>query len=168
MPKIIENLPERLLLEAQRQVQENGYSAMTIRSVATACHVGVGTVYNYYPSKDALVAAFMLEDWLNCLDSICTSAQTAAHREDVLLAIYNSLTGFTKRHEALFRDAAAAASFGGAHSKYHALLRAQLATPLARFCQDGFTAEFIAESMLTWAVAGKPFDALHSILQHIP
>ena len=63
MPKIIENLPEKLAEEARRQITESGYSAMTIRSVAKACGVGVGTVYNYYPSKDALVAQFMLEDW---------------------------------------------------------------------------------------------------------
>ena len=53
MPKIIENLDQRLKEEARRQIRESGYSAMTIRSVAAACGVGVGTVYNYYPSKEA-------------------------------------------------------------------------------------------------------------------
>ena len=64
MPKIIENIREKLLEEAKRQVSESGYSSMTIRSVATACGVGTGTVYNYFPSKDMLVASFMLEDWM--------------------------------------------------------------------------------------------------------
>ena len=41
MPKIIENLESRLLAEAERQIREDGYSAMTIRSVAKACGVGV-------------------------------------------------------------------------------------------------------------------------------
>ena len=53
MPKIIENLREKLVREAQYQVEERGYSALTIRSVANACGVGVGTVYNYFASKDA-------------------------------------------------------------------------------------------------------------------
>ena len=44
MPKIIENLPERLAEEARRQIEASGFSAMTIRSVAKACGVGVGTV----------------------------------------------------------------------------------------------------------------------------
>ena len=34
MPKIIENLPQRLLEEARRQIETSGFSAMTIRSVA--------------------------------------------------------------------------------------------------------------------------------------
>ena len=53
MPKIIENLESRLIEEAQKQIEEAGYSAVTIRSVAKACGVGVGTVYNYFPSKEA-------------------------------------------------------------------------------------------------------------------
>ena len=56
MPKIIENLEKRLIAEAKRQIAESGYGATTIRSVAKGCNVGVGTVYNYFPSKDALIA----------------------------------------------------------------------------------------------------------------
>jgi len=70
MPKIIENLKERLIDEARRQVEEDGYAAMTIRSVAKGCGVGIGTVYNYFPSKDTLVATFMLEDWQMCIRTI--------------------------------------------------------------------------------------------------
>ena len=33
----------------------------TVRSVAAGCGVAVGTVYNYFSSKDMLIAAFMLE-----------------------------------------------------------------------------------------------------------
>ena len=50
MPKIIENLKARLIAEAKRQIEEAGYGAVTIRSVASSCGVGVGTVYNYFPS----------------------------------------------------------------------------------------------------------------------
>ncbi len=48
MPKIIENLRERLLAEAKRQVMESGYANTTVRSIAKACGVGTGTVYNYF------------------------------------------------------------------------------------------------------------------------
>ena len=70
MPKIIENLRQRLMEEARRQAEELGYSAMTIRSVAKGCDVGVGTVYNYYPSKDALIAAFVQYDWVESMEPL--------------------------------------------------------------------------------------------------
>ena len=74
VPKIIENLREKLLSEARRQVQEFGYGAVTIRSVASACNVGVGTLYNYFPSKDFLIAGVMLEDWQTIMSRLVKEA----------------------------------------------------------------------------------------------
>lgn len=167
MPKIIENLPERLMDEARRQVEESSYADMTIRSVAKACGVGVGTVYNYYPSKESLVAAFMLEDWKQCVTAIEDCARDARGREPVLWSIYENLTAFMEKHQRIFRDETASAGIGGSFSHYHAVLRSQLAAPLRRFCRDDFTAEFIAEAILSWTVNGKSFDALNDVIKRI-
>lgn len=167
MPKIIENLPRRLMEEARRQVRESGYSALTIRSVAKGCGVGVGTVYNYYASRDALVASFLLEDWNSCLETIHADAETAAHPQPVLKTVYDSLVHFLKQHEAVFRDETAAAGFSGSFGHYHSLLRSQLAEPIRRFCPDDFTAEFIAEAMLVWTVAGKSFEEIYPLIQKL-
>ena len=43
----------------------------------------------------------------------------------------------------------------------------QLAEPLRAFYADAFTAEFIAESMLTWTMAGKSFEEIYSILNKL-
>ena len=167
MPKIIENLPQRLAEEARRQIEESGFSAMTIRSVAKACGVGVGTVYNYFPSKEALVATFMLADWKDCVASIDRCAADAQNLEPVLKAIHEQLRLFLAKFDPIFRDESAVAGYTGAMTKYHSVLRAQLAAPMRKFCRDDFTAEFIAEAMLTWTVAGKDFDQLKSILLRI-
>ena len=167
MPKIIEHLDQRLMEEARRQIRETGYGAMTIRSVAAACGVGVGTVYNYYPSKEALAAAFILEDWNACYADIMTRAESAKGREPVLWAVYENLQRFITEHAAVFQDESAAVSFTGSFSQYHGLLRSQLAQPVRRFCRDDFTAEFVAEAMLTWTVAGKSFDELSTVLKRI-
>ena len=164
MPKIIENLPQRLAEEARRQIAESDYGAMTVRSVAKGCGVGVGTVYNYYPSKEALVAAFMLSDWKNCMEPVRRCGDSSADAEEVLHAVYDGLQKFLQLHDKIFRDKAAGISFSGSGSRYHGMLRSQLAQPVRRFCRDDFTADFIAEALLTWSVEGTAFDELKILL----
>lgn len=72
MPKIIENIREELLAETKRQIGDLGYFKTTIRSVADACGIGVGTVYNYFPTKDILVATAVSLDWQVELDKMAS------------------------------------------------------------------------------------------------
>ena len=167
MPKIIENLEERLIEEARRQLEESGYGSLTIRSIAKGCGVGVGTVYNYFPSKDALLASHLLADWKQCVAAIEAVSAYSDSPRPVTLCTYDQLVAFSRRHEALFRDEAAAASFSGSFSRYHILLRAQLAAPLRKFCGSDFQADFIAEALLTWTVAGKPFDEIYGMIEKL-
>ena len=167
MPKIIENLKDRLLAEAKQQLAQGGYESVTIRSIAKGCGVGVGTVYNYFPSKEALIATHLLEDWHGCLEVIQAAAVASTVPQPVLQCMYEQLVGFAGRHEAIFRTEAAASGFAGSFSRYHSLLRSQLATPLEKFCGDAFTALFMAESLLTWTMAGKPFADIYEILKKL-
>ena len=164
MPKIIENLESRLIEEAKSQIEAAGYGALTIRSVAKGCGVGVGTVYNYFPSKDALVASWLLQDWKECIAQIRMTAANSEQALPAIRCIYDQLRQFSLRHQELFLDAAAADSFAGSFSQYHSLLRHQLAEPLTKFCSDEFAAEFITEALLTWTMAGKPFDELYGMI----
>ena len=167
MPKIIENLEARLIREARHQIEQSGYGTMTIRDLSKACGVGIGTVYNYFPSKEALVAAYLLEDWKQCIAAIeATGAQSGCPRP-VAACIHDQLVSFARRHQAIFRDEAAASGFAGSFGKYHAMLRAQLAQPLRRFCGSDFAAEFLAESLLTWTMAGKPFDEIYGMMEKL-
>lgn len=167
MPKIIENLEHRLAQEARKQVEESGYSAMTMRSVAQACGVGVGTVYNYFSSKEELLAKHLLEDWKQCIDAALAVSQQSNSPRSTVLCIYNQLISFARRHMSLFRDETAKSIFAVSLAKYHQLLRTQLAQPLRRFCSSDFAADFLAEALLTWTMAGKPFEELYSMLEKL-
>lgn len=167
MPKIIENLEARLIEEAKKQIEESGYGTMTIRSVAKACNVGVGTVYNYFPSKEDLVAKYLLGDWNICIAAIQAVSTYSDTPRSVVFCIYDQLISFARQHIAIFRDEAAIAGFTGSFSRYHSMLRSQLAQPLEKFCKDRFAAEFIAESLLTWSMAGKSFDELYGMIEKL-
>ena len=167
MPKIIENLPSRFVEEARRQTLESGISSMTVRSVANACGVGVGTLYNYFPSKDALTAAFMLEDWERCMAAIREPGAQPDSPPLLLRRMYDGLRSFAAEHEALFRDVRSTEGLPAAFPRYHALLRTQLSEPLLPFCGDGFTAEFVAEAMLTWTMAGRSFGEIFRLIRKL-
>lgn len=167
MPKIIKNLERKLLEEARRQIEESGYSAVTIRSVAAACGVGVGTVYNYYASKDELLAAYMLEDWNACVTAITAVSNYSDHPRPVILCIYDQLKDYALRNRTIFSDAAAAFSFAGISGRYHKVLRSQLAAPLRKFCDCDFAADFMAESLLTWTMAGIDFEELYGMIKKL-
>ena len=167
MPKIIENPESRLIEEAKKQIEESGYGAMTIRSVAKACGVGVGTVYNYFSSKEELVATHLLEDWKQCITAIRAVSTYSDFPRPVALCIYDKLISFAQRHLAIFRDEAAAASFAGSFGKYHGMLRAQLSQPLRKFCSSDFAADFLAEALLTWTMAGKTFDEIYGMMEKL-
>ena len=167
MPKIIENLEDRLISEAKKQIEQSGYGAVTIRSIAKSCGVGVGTIYNYFPSKDALLASYMLSDWKDCVLAINAVSTYSQNPDPVVRCVYDQLVAFSRKHEMIFRDEAARESFTGSFSKYHNLLRSQLAEPLRKFCESDFAPEFIAEGLLTWTVAGKSFDEIHEIIKKL-
>lgn len=164
MPKIIKNLESKLIEEAKRQIAEAGYGAVTIRSIATACGVGVGTVYNYFSSKEELLATYLLTDWNSCVTAIAAVSRYSESPEPVLRCISDELIAFAKRHESVFRDEAAGAAFASSFGRYHYVLRVQLAEPVRKFCDSDFTAEFVAESLLSWTMAGKEFDEIYGMI----
>ena len=168
MPKIIENLRAELIAEAKRQILECGYAGTTIRSVAGGCGVGVGTVYNYFESKDMLIATFMLEDWMQSLEKL----RTLEYKEpqELLLAIYTALREYSERYSAIFSDPEAHKSFAATFTHRHGQLRSQLAEIVSPLCGEGDEAllpDFIAEAMLRWTMAGAAFDELSAILMRL-
>ena len=164
MPKIIENLESRLIAEAEKQIREVGYSAMTIRSVAKECGVGVGTVYNYFPSKGHLLTAFLLKDWGTCFAAITDVSDGADSPVPVLRFIYDQLHQFNRRHQHIFQDDFSLAAVAASFSRFHALLRSQLAQPLRKFCGSDFEAEFVIEALLTWTTAGRSFEEIYGMI----
>lgn len=54
---------EDILKTSRELIRQQGWSAVNIRSVAAACGVSVGSIYNYFDSKAALVCAAVESVW---------------------------------------------------------------------------------------------------------
>jgi len=165
VPKIIENVRDQLLAEAKKQIFERGYSATTVRSVASACGLGVGTVYNYFKSKEMLIATFVYEDWKKYLSDM---RNLPCDDHQVLLGgIYDSLKSFAAKNEKLFSDADAAKLVSSGSSGRHKMLRWQIASFVLPVCETDFCAEFVAEALISWSMENVDFETVYPLLEKI-
>ena len=166
MPKIIEDIQKLLLEETKKQIKEKGYSNVTIRSIAKECNIGVGTFYNYYSSKDMIVASFLIEDWKECLLRMETIIE---NNSKDLEEIYLLLKKFMYDNETIFKDSSAKESYNTSFSKWHKVLRKQFASIIIKSLDEKdnkeFLSEFLAESLLVWCGEGKEYYELKPIIE---
>lgn len=104
MPKIIPELRERFIASARRRLLEGDSHDITMRQVARDCHTATGTVYNYFPSKESLLAAAMMEDWLECCRSMRSDAFAQEEPFAALRATASALRRFTGRYAPIWRN----------------------------------------------------------------
>ena len=165
MPKIIENVREQLLTEAKKQVAESGYANTTIRSVARACGIGVGTVYNYFESKEMLIATFVYEDWKNHLSEM--QKLPCDEPRKLLRGIYDSLIKFEADNKKLFSDTEASKIVAVGSSSRHKMLRKQIADFVRPVCESDFAADFISEALISWSMEDVDFADVYPLLEKI-
>ena len=171
MPKIIENARGLILDEAKKQIRQRGYAATTVRSVAAECGVAIGTVYNYFPSKEILIASFMSDDWKACMEAI--SACPCHPSQSFLYCIYENILNFASKHDDLFSDPDAHRVFVATFEERHDMLVAMLAGCVLPLCKEenekdrDFTSRFIAESLLTLTMRGVEFEQIYRILNKL-
>ena len=169
MPKIIENVRAKLLEETRKQIEERGYKDTTVRSVASALSIGLGTLYNYFESKDMLVASFMLEDWNRVVEKIHHYLEFDVAPPRKLEYIYNGLLEFSKGHEAIFRDPGARKTFSHVNMERHPILLGQISAMVMTVISESdvedkkLLSDFISESMLTWSATGRQYSDLEPI-----
>ena len=173
MPKIIENLREKLIDEAKHQITINGYESVTIRSIAKGCEIGLGTFYNYFKSKDMLIATFLFEDWKDRITHI-----NEAHKEEsdplvVVHALYEEVKDFIKVYNDIFTSPSAIKTFSSTAPGYHKFVRNQVAEPIYTSCvlagyeNAEFLSLFVAESVVTWTVAKRDYDEIEAIISKL-
>ena len=162
MPRIIENVKERAIIEARKVLEKEGYQALTVRGIADALAIGLGTVYNYFPSKDHLVACVILEDWM----SLIREFEAQFKEEDTLItleSLFNLVKTFTDHHRSSFFQYRRKGLDGKEDqftAQYHHVLIRQLSGYIIRTIsgeqqeREPYLAEFLAELVLRFGSDG--------------
>lgn len=173
MPKIIENVRGKLIEEAKNQIAANGYESVTIRSIAKGCGLGLGTFYNYFKSKDMLIATFLLEDWESRIAKITEDTANSENPMVVVRALYDEINDFIKVNHSVFAAPSAVKSFNMTGSGYHKFVRNQVAGPIHNSCvlsgieNAEFLSLFVAEAVVTWTVAKKDYEEIAAVVSKL-
>lgn len=63
LPKQIDDPRQEILKQAKILMEHEGFKGLNMRRVAKECSFAVGTLYNYFPTKDDLLAKLMEDYW---------------------------------------------------------------------------------------------------------
>ena len=163
MPKIIDNVRERAIAEARRLMLEESYENLTIRRVAAGLNVAVGTLYNYFPSKDFLIAGVMLEDWQTIMSRLVKEAGAGSAEVapiDRVHRMFDGIKEFSDRYSKVWAQYSGQ-SVRSEENMYHIQLIQQIMHLMDGVVSeraaeaDPFLMEFIAENVLRFASDGR-------------
>ncbi len=126
MPKIIPELREKLVLCARKRLTEDESHDFSTRQLAADCGIAAGTVFNYFPTKESLLACIMLEDWQISLGRMLDAAEHAETLESGLFKQESLLREFSRPFLPVWRSYDRRAPL----PEYHQTLIHQLCGPL--------------------------------------
>ncbi len=154
MPKLIPKAREHILTAAKKLLLQKGYTGLALRELASQCKVAVGTIYNYFPNKEMLVATIMAEDWLDVLEGMQKRCESAATVEGGVRAIHDGLCAFVQKYEPIWSSYNRMPSGFG---QRHAMLRCQLADLLRALLgrlghEEAGLSPLLAETVLACAM----------------
>ena len=124
MPKVIDNIRGRAVSEAREILIRDGYAALTIRGIARALGIGLGTIYNYFPSKEFLAACVMLEDWQE-LTKDFEQRHSGQAAEQVIADLFSLIQTFTQRYDPAWREYEQSGGSRSMVRQYHGILADQ-------------------------------------------
>lgn len=174
MPKVIENLQIKILENAKKQMLSKGYHGLNIREIARECGVAIGTIYNYYPSKEMLAAYVMLEDWNLAKNQMKKDQEKAKEMKEVLASIYTELKRFYLKYRSSWRSYTFTRKSTYSYQERHELLRSQLSeiieVSLVQFTKETnpYMKEFLADILLTTSCRDNvEYEELEEILNRL-
>ena len=155
MPKLLPQVRERLVQAARDALARGGYGGLSVRELAGSCQIAVGTFYHYFPTKNDLVAAVMLEDWVRMLAAMDGVLARAGSFAEGMGGFYDALACFVAQYSPSWTQFSQKGDAIGVIQTHHRQLRGQLAQRVGALAQaSGAQAlapliDLLAETLLT-------------------
>lgn len=97
--KINENTGELILKVAKELAYTEGLGQISMRKVASNCDIGLGTIYNYYPTKTDIIFAVVEEFWSECFRNMRKVYNNELNFFEQLENVYFYILEYLKRFE---------------------------------------------------------------------
>lgn len=159
MPKVIDGLQTAIMQSARKRLLSTPPD-FSLRAVAKDCGIAVGTIYNYFPDKETLIASVFAEDWIGILQETETDIRSAGSMEDGLRAVYAGLERFTQSHRSVWNSVPVSTGAGSYFQKGHGMLLEQIKHLLSvlfeRFEKEPSSADLTLTAELLIAASRHP------------
>lgn len=132
MPKVIEGLEDRILQAARKRLLGEDVSSFSLRGVAGDCGIAVGTIYNYFRNKETLMAAVMVQDWMDALERTKKELEQADSLEEGLLHICRAIRNYCVIYQEVWSSYPAGGEFSTRYRKRHEMLLSQITGTMKR------------------------------------
>ena len=170
MPKVLLGVRSQIMEAVRRQLVDGGYDALTLRSVAAECGISIGTIYNYFESKEALVSTFMTEEWVTALADVSLACIEAVSPRDAFQHLFDTLVEYYRKYGCVIQGFPAACYVLFSMRKTHEKMREQmirLIKPVVeRFSRinQPLLCEFLTDAVIVESQRGYPFSEFYSII----
>lgn len=126
MPKIIEDLKSTILEAVANDLTILGYKKLNIRGIAKKCNIAVGTIYNYFSSKEILVASLMAKNWLESMHKIDNQISSIKDLYQGFEIIYNGILEFKNNYKNVWSEYTPSMPFYDESKNRHLIFRNQI------------------------------------------
>lgn len=87
---------DEILQNCRILVSQKGIESIDIRSVATECSISVGSVYRFFPSKEALLLETVASVWEDILPE--PNLETMAHFSQIVEWLFDAIQAGNKKY----------------------------------------------------------------------
>jgi AcrR family transcriptional regulator len=154
---------EVILQAAARILGKRGWAGLTTNAVAEAAGVSIGSLYQYFPNKLALVEAVRLRHFAELLGVLAAASDTSRPRLERIAAFSDGMIAIHGRHpaahQALLEDAPRGAASRAVQQQIEAGYRKCFGSLISVSRHRNAAQQLIVVQVLSAAVAGAVHDA---------